>query len=72
MGKRIEAAKKTLKQDALYSLKEALTLCKDHAKAKFDETVELVFHYEFNDINLSSISFFDSLICGNNFEKCKI
>ena len=41
MGKRIEAAKKTLKQDALYSLKEALTLCKDHAKAKFDETVEL-------------------------------
>ena len=41
MGKRIEAAKKTLKQGALYSLKEALTLCKDHAKAKFDETVEL-------------------------------
>lgn len=26
---------------------------------------------EFNDINLSFITFYDSLICGNNFEKCK-
>ena len=41
MGKRIEAAKKSLKADALYTLKEAVALCKENAKAKFDETVEL-------------------------------
>jgi len=41
MGKRIETAKKALKPGALYSLKEAVALCKENAKAKFDETVEL-------------------------------
>lgn len=41
MGKRIEAAKKNIDTTKLYSLKEAASLCKDNAKAKFDETVEL-------------------------------
>ena len=41
MGKRLEAAKKNIDSKKLYTLKEAATLCKDNAKAKFDETVEL-------------------------------
>ncbi len=41
MGKRMEAAKKTIDSKKLYTLKEAVALCKENAKAKFDETVEL-------------------------------
>ena len=41
MGKRMEAAKKTIDSKKLYTLKEAVSLCKENAKAKFDETVEL-------------------------------
>lgn len=41
MGKRIETAKKNIETGKLYTLKEAVALCKDNAKAKFDETVEL-------------------------------
>lgn len=41
MGKRLETAKKAIDSKKLYTLKEAVTLCKDNAKAKFDETVEL-------------------------------
>ena len=41
MGKRLEAAKKAIDSKKLYTLKEAVALCKDNAKAKFDETVEL-------------------------------
>ena len=41
MGKRLEAAKKTIDSKKLYTLKEAVALCKENAKAKFDETVEL-------------------------------
>ena len=41
MGKRLETAKKAIDSKKLYTLKEAVALCKDNAKAKFDETVEL-------------------------------
>lgn len=41
MGKRIEAAKKTVDAAKLYTLEEAAVLVKENAKAKFDETVEL-------------------------------
>lgn len=41
MGKRFEAAKKTVEAGKLYTLKEAVELAKKNATAKFDETVEL-------------------------------
>lgn len=41
MGKRLKAAKENIDSKKLYTLKEASALCKDNAKAKFDETVEL-------------------------------
>lgn len=41
MGKRLETAKKAIDSKKLYTLKEAVALCKENAKAKFDETVEL-------------------------------
>ncbi|MDR0953153.1 MAG: 50S ribosomal protein L1 [Elusimicrobiota bacterium] len=41
MGKRIETAKKAIEAGKLYTLKEAVALSKDNAKAKFDETIEL-------------------------------
>ncbi len=41
MGKRIESARKSVEAGKLYTLKEAVTLSKDNAKAKFDETIEL-------------------------------
>ena len=41
MGKRFEAAKKTVETGKLYTLKEAVGLAKKNATAKFDETVEL-------------------------------
>jgi large subunit ribosomal protein L1 len=40
-GKRIRAAREGIERTKLYSLDEAVTLIKDRAKAKFDETVEL-------------------------------
>ena len=41
MGKRLKAAKENIDSKKLYTLKEASALCKENAKAKFDETVEL-------------------------------
>jgi large subunit ribosomal protein L1 len=41
MGKRMQTARKAVDASKLYSLKESAALCKDNAKAKFDETVEL-------------------------------
>ena len=41
MGKRLKAAKENIDSKKLYTLKEASALCKDNAKAKFDETIEL-------------------------------
>ncbi len=41
MGKRINSAYKNVDAAKLYDLKEAVTLSKENAKAKFDETVEL-------------------------------
>ncbi len=41
MGKRLEAARKTIDSKKLYTLTEAVALCKENAKAKFDETVEM-------------------------------
>ncbi len=41
MGKRMQAAAKAIDASKLYSLKEGSALCKDNAKAKFDETIEL-------------------------------
>ncbi|MBQ6224173.1 MAG: 50S ribosomal protein L1 [Campylobacter sp.] len=41
MGKRLKAAKETLEKGKLYTLKEAVALSKQNAKAKFDETIEL-------------------------------
>jgi large subunit ribosomal protein L1 len=40
-GKRTRAARETVDRDKLYSLKEAVKLVKDAAKAKFDETIEV-------------------------------
>lgn len=40
-GKRMKAAKAEIESTKLYSLKEAVSLVKDNAKAKFDETVEV-------------------------------
>jgi large subunit ribosomal protein L1 len=40
-GKRIRAAREGIERTKLYSLDEAVTLIKERAKAKFDETVEL-------------------------------
>ncbi|CAM3812735.1 50S ribosomal protein L1 [Litorimonas haliclonae] len=40
-GKRIAAAKANVNRDTDYSVKDAVKLVKDNAKAKFDETVEL-------------------------------
>ena len=41
IGKRLKAAKETLEKGKLYTLKEAVALSKQNAKAKFDETIEL-------------------------------
>ena len=41
MGKRFEAAKKTVEPGKLYTLKEAVELAKKNATAKFDETMEI-------------------------------
>ena len=41
MGKRLKAAKENIDSKKRYTLKEASALCKENAKAKFDETVEL-------------------------------
>jgi len=40
-GKRIAAAKANVDRDTDYSVKDAVKLVKDNAKAKFDETIEL-------------------------------
>ena len=40
-GKRIRAAKEVVSRTKLYPLDEAVKLVKDHAKSKFDETVEV-------------------------------
>jgi len=40
-GKRIRAAKEIVSRTKLYPLDEAVKLVKDHAKSKFDETVEV-------------------------------
>lgn len=40
-GKRMKAAKAAVEPTKLYSLKEAVSLVKDNAKAKFDETIEV-------------------------------
>jgi large subunit ribosomal protein L1 len=42
-GKRFQAALKTFSRDQLYPLSEAVTLSKQNATAKFDETIELHF-----------------------------
>lgn len=41
IGKRLKAAKETIEKGKLYTLKEAVALSKQNAKAKFDETIEL-------------------------------
>ena len=41
IGKRLKAAKESLEKGKLYTLKEAVALSKQNAKAKFDETIEL-------------------------------
>ncbi|WP_207457973.1 50S ribosomal protein L1 [Azospirillum sp. SYSU D00513] len=41
LGKRLKAAYAGVNRDALYSLTDAVTLIKNGAKAKFDETVEI-------------------------------
>ncbi len=41
-GKRIKAAQASFDRDALFSAEEAMKLVKTNAKAKFDETVEMV------------------------------
>lgn len=41
IGKRLKAAKETLEKGKLYTLKEAVALSKQNAKAKFNETIEL-------------------------------
>lgn len=41
IGKRLKAAKETIENGKLYTLKEAVALSKQNAKAKFDETIEL-------------------------------
>ncbi|MCP5362030.1 MAG: 50S ribosomal protein L1 [Hyphomicrobiales bacterium] len=43
-GKRLEAANKTLEEGKVYPLNEAVKLVKGNAKAKFDETIEVVFN----------------------------
>src|SRR5437764_9268013 len=40
-GKRTVAAREGVDREKLYPLKEAVTLVKDRAKAKFDETIEI-------------------------------
>lgn len=40
-GKRMKAAKAAVEPMKLYSLKDAVSLVKDNAKAKFDETIEV-------------------------------
>src|SRR5689334_7508020 len=40
-GKRIRAAKEGIDRIKLYGLEEAVSLVKERAKAKFDETVEI-------------------------------
>src|SRR5438045_4498433 len=40
-GKRTVAAREGVDREKLYPLKEAVTLVKDRAKAKFDETIEV-------------------------------
>lgn len=41
MGKRIENAYKGLDKDQAYSLKDAVKIVKENAKAKFDETIDI-------------------------------
>ena len=41
MGKRIVNAYKNLDKDQVYSLKDAVKIVKENAKAKFDETVDI-------------------------------
>lgn len=41
VGKRIKAARESIKRDAQYEVDEAVKLVKSNAKAKFDETVEV-------------------------------
>lgn len=41
MGKRIENAYKGLNKDQAYSLKDAVKIVKENAKAKFDETIDI-------------------------------
>ena len=40
-GKRIAAARAAVDRDALHGLEEGIRLVKEHARAKFDETIEL-------------------------------
>ena len=41
MGKRIVNAYKNLDKDQVYSLKDAVKIVKENAKAKFDETIDI-------------------------------
>ena len=49
MGKRIVNAYKNLDKNQAYSLKDAVKIVKENAKAKFDETVDIA-------INLGKLS----------------
>jgi large subunit ribosomal protein L1 len=44
LGKRTEAVRQGIDRKKLYALSDALTLVKERAKAKFDETIEVAFN----------------------------
>jgi len=44
MGKRIDALREKIDRDKLYPVEDALTLVKEGAKTKFDESVDVVFN----------------------------